>query len=94
MNIFIATNNVHLPQQYGGSEISIEELVLSFQEYGHDVRVLASLNNSGAVYYINRLKSYVSNKKFPPDKKCGYIVYRGWSCNETVAFGIKEILNH
>lgn len=93
MNILIATNNVHIPQQYGGSELSIEELVLSLQEYGHDVRVLASLNNSGSVYYINRFKSYLSNKMFPFDKTRGYIVYRGWGHNKTVEHGIKEVLN-
>jgi len=91
MKILIVTNNPHLPQQYGGSEVSIEELSLSLLEEGENVRVLSGINANGSLYYFNRLKSLLIRKKFPSDRKQGYTVYRGWNQNGTVIEGFKEV---
>lgn len=92
MNVLIVTNNPHLPQQYGGSEVSINDLALEFKDFGIDVRVLCGLNNKGLVYYRNRFMARITGNAFPADSKLGYIAYRGWSAAGAISKGVANLI--
>ena len=42
MRILFAANELHFPDNMGGSRMDIHDLALTFQEQGHDVAVLAA----------------------------------------------------
>jgi glycosyltransferase involved in cell wall biosynthesis len=92
MKILICTNSCHIPQQYGGSEISIDELALALTEAGHEVRLIASLSSAGSLYIINRIKSLITQKRFPHDNFLKYKTYRGWNSDDSIFNGVQEVL--
>ena len=42
MRILFAANELHFPDNMGGSRMDIHDLALTFQEQGHEVAVLAA----------------------------------------------------
>ena len=52
MRVLFAANELHFPDNMGGSRMDIHDLALTLQEQGHDVAVLAALRGR------NRLLGY------------------------------------
>ena len=92
--ILIATNVAHLPQVYGGANVSSHELAQSLLQRGHKAAVFAHLHPSGIVYWVNRLKRALTSHNFPSDQTLGYAVYRGWGSSGSASLesGLAEVI--
>lgn len=93
MKVLFVTNSAHLPQQMGGGEVSAHELIKGLRSKNVDARLISALGANGWTYYINRLKSIISNKHYPSDKTLGYEVYRGWVNEWGIDQGVDEIIS-
>lgn len=86
MRILFATMHAHLPQAYGGSQSSTDELCHAARSQGHEVAVLAGLRGGDAVWLQSRLRARLAGQPaFGIDRLPGYPVYRSWAPDEAVA---------
>lgn len=77
MRILFLKRNPHLPQEYGGAELSIHDLCGVLARCGHAVAVMSGIAPRGWIGLTNRLRRRFGGE-FPADRGLGYPVFRGW----------------
>jgi glycosyltransferase involved in cell wall biosynthesis len=86
MRVLFATNITHLPQSFGGSQSATAEFCEALISQGWNCVVLAALAPEGLLGLRARLLGRsLGWPRVPPDRVCGYPVYRRWSPSQDVA---------
>lgn len=88
MRILFVNGQAFLPQMVGGVETSTLDLALTLKESGHHVAVMCELKAHNALWFWNRLKSWLLKLQFPKDRYQGLLVYRGWNLKR----GLEEVV--
>jgi len=83
MRLLFVTSLQYLPQSHGGVQTSTNELCISLKQRGHQVAVLAALNQTSVLGWKSRIKMQVNKKlsgcKVFRDSVSDYAVWRTWS---------------
>ena len=86
MRVLFATNITHLPQAFGGSQSATAEFCEALISQGWKCAVLAALAPDGRLGLRTRLLGRsLGWRHVPPDRACGYPVYRRWSPSHDVS---------
>jgi glycosyltransferase involved in cell wall biosynthesis len=78
VRLLFLTKNGYLPQVVGGAEWSVHRFATGLRAIGHEVAVLAQLDDSGWIGFQNKLRRRLGGAACPVDRNLGYPVHRGW----------------
>ena len=78
MRILFVNLRAYLPQLLGGVETTTFDLCRQLTLMGHQTAVMSQIGRGDALWFRNRLKSYLSGRLFPRGDYRGMPVYRGY----------------
>ena len=76
LGIVIASAHAHMPQQIGGAQSSTDELAMILRSLGHDVSVLAALNDDGSRLTLRAQAARERGEPYILDDDLGYTCFR------------------
>jgi glycosyltransferase involved in cell wall biosynthesis len=78
LRILFVNPRVYLPQLLGGVETTTFDLCRQLTLMGHETAVMSQIGRGDAIWFFNRLKSYLTGRLFPRGDYRGMPVYRGY----------------
>lgn len=91
LSIVIASAHAHMPQQIGGAQSSTNDLAMILQSLGHEVSVLAALNDDRSPLTLRAQAASELGDPYVLDDDLGYTCFRTFSPARAVSDLVRQL---